>query len=154
MGKNTEEPSGPQMTIWRMRIACWVTTAKKTHTLCKAHCFSTTTMAARTRLNVTSYVYCLSCLFFVSEITLLSPLVHRCCKVCSDTVRTGNDKYINAFFTSICFTLFCFNAPFQFTLLKLRPPPPLNFGLTPFGWFICIYFSIFNGNTNFNLRPL
>jgi len=40
------------MTIWRMRIACWV--AKATHTLiiCKTYCFSTATMVMRTRLNV------------------------------------------------------------------------------------------------------
>ena len=35
----------------------------QTHTLriCNTHCFSTATMVARTRLNVTSYVHCLSC---------------------------------------------------------------------------------------------
>jgi len=39
-------------------------------------------------------------------------------------------------FTSIYFTPFCFNTPYQFTaLLNLRS---VIFGLTPFGWFICI----------------
>lgn len=43
-------------------------------------------------------------------------------------------KYTKAFLKSICFTfLFFYNAPFQFTLLKLRP---LIFGLTLFGWFL------------------
>jgi len=32
--KNTVEPSGPQMTIWRMRISCWITKATNTHTGC------------------------------------------------------------------------------------------------------------------------
>jgi len=45
--------SRAHMTIWRMRIACWIT--KITHTLgmCNTYCFSTATMFARTRLNVT-----------------------------------------------------------------------------------------------------
>ena len=31
MWKNTVEPNGPQVAIWRMRIACWITTATNTH---------------------------------------------------------------------------------------------------------------------------
>jgi hypothetical protein len=31
MWKNTVEPGRPQMAIWRMRIACWVTKATDTH---------------------------------------------------------------------------------------------------------------------------
>ena len=31
MWKNTVLPDRPQMTIWRMRIACWITKATKTH---------------------------------------------------------------------------------------------------------------------------
>jgi hypothetical protein len=48
-----------------MRIACWITkdtnTNTHTHRICNTHSFSTTTMAARTHLNVTLYVHCLSC---------------------------------------------------------------------------------------------
>jgi hypothetical protein len=29
--KNIIEPGRPQMTIWRMRIACWITKATNTH---------------------------------------------------------------------------------------------------------------------------
>ena len=32
MWKNTVEPDRPQMTIWRMRIACWIPKATHTHT--------------------------------------------------------------------------------------------------------------------------
>jgi len=32
MWKNTVERGGPQMTIWRMRIACWILKATNTHT--------------------------------------------------------------------------------------------------------------------------
>jgi len=31
MWKNTVEPSRSQMTIWRMRIACWIHKATDTH---------------------------------------------------------------------------------------------------------------------------
>jgi hypothetical protein len=54
--KNILERGMPQMTTWCMRIAFWITKATNTHT----YCFSTTTMAARTRLNVTyKYTVCL-----------------------------------------------------------------------------------------------
>jgi len=50
MWKNTAEPNRPQMTIRRMRIACWIPRAKNTHPeYVIAHCFSTATMASRTR---------------------------------------------------------------------------------------------------------
>jgi len=32
MWKNIVERGRPQMTIWRMRIACWITKATNTHT--------------------------------------------------------------------------------------------------------------------------
>jgi hypothetical protein len=69
--KNIVTLDKPRMAIWRMRIACWLTKATDTHThththarargICYSHCFSTATMFARTRLNVTLFVHCLSC---------------------------------------------------------------------------------------------
>jgi len=47
--------------IRRMPIACWITKATHTLTICNIYCFSTATMVVRTRLNVTLYVHCLSC---------------------------------------------------------------------------------------------
>ena len=56
-----EEPDRPQMTIWRMRIACWAPKATDTHsTIRNTHCVSTATTVAEIRLNVTLYVHCLS----------------------------------------------------------------------------------------------
>ena len=52
-----------------MRIACWIPKATNTHTICKIYCFSTTTMIARTLLNITLYKYCLS--FFFTVVTLI-----------------------------------------------------------------------------------
>ena len=46
-----------------MFIAFWIPKATNTHSeLCNTYCFSTATMAVRTRLNVTLYVHCL-CFF-------------------------------------------------------------------------------------------
>ena len=46
------------MTIWSMRIACWVPKALR---LGNGYCFSDAIMYARARLSVTLYVHCLYC---------------------------------------------------------------------------------------------
>jgi hypothetical protein len=53
--ENIVERGRPQMTIWRLRIACWISR------LCNTRCFSTATILTRTRVSVTLYVHCLSC---------------------------------------------------------------------------------------------
>ena len=47
--------------IWRKRYSCWITKAADKHALriCNKYCFSTT-MIARTRLNMSLYLHCLS----------------------------------------------------------------------------------------------
>ena len=45
----------------RMHFACWITEAKDRLRIFITYCFSTATIFTRTRLNVTSYVHCLSC---------------------------------------------------------------------------------------------
>jgi hypothetical protein len=47
------------MTIWRMRIAYWVTKATNTLGLYNTYWFSTVIVVARRHLNVTLYVQCL-----------------------------------------------------------------------------------------------
>jgi len=64
MWKNTVERGRPQMAIWRMRIACWITMDTNTHSEYVTHCFPTVTMVARTLLNITLYVQRLSCAEF------------------------------------------------------------------------------------------
>ena len=59
--KNIVEPDRSQMTKWCMRFACGVRKATNTLAICNTYCFSTATMAARTRRNVTLYVHCVSC---------------------------------------------------------------------------------------------
>ena len=62
MWKNIVEPGRPQMTLGRMRIACWNIRLQIHNRICNTYCFSTATMVARMRLNTTLYVHCLSCL--------------------------------------------------------------------------------------------
>jgi len=59
--KNIVEGGRPQMIIWRMFIACWISKATNTGRLCNTHCFSTATVVAWTRFNVTLYTQCLCC---------------------------------------------------------------------------------------------
>ena len=62
--KNIVEPGRPQMTIFRMRIACWIPKAINTHSKYVIHiiyCFYSAVMVERTRYSVTLYVICLSC---------------------------------------------------------------------------------------------
>jgi len=49
------------MTIWRVRVACWIPRASDTHSGCHTYCFATATMDARKRLNFTLHVHCESC---------------------------------------------------------------------------------------------
>jgi hypothetical protein len=50
--KNIVQPSRPHMT-WRKPIACWIHKVTNTHSELYTDCFSTATMVARLRLNVT-----------------------------------------------------------------------------------------------------
>jgi len=66
MCKNYVERGRPPITIWRMRIACCIAkTTKHTFTICNTYCFSTATMVAQARLNITLYILGLSCLVFL-----------------------------------------------------------------------------------------
>jgi hypothetical protein len=65
MWKNIVEWGRPQVTIWRMRTACWTTNVTHSLTVCQTYCFSTATVASRTRFNVRSHVLYLTCLIFI-----------------------------------------------------------------------------------------
>ena len=60
--KNIVERGRPQVTILRMRLACWITKATNSHrlTVCNIYCFPTTTVVSRTRRSGTLYIRCLS----------------------------------------------------------------------------------------------
>jgi hypothetical protein len=62
MWKNIVKPGRPQVTIWRIRIACWLAKSTKTHSEYITQGFSIAKLVPGTRLNITlySYVYYLS----------------------------------------------------------------------------------------------
>jgi len=64
--KNTLELGRLQMTIWCMRIACWIPQATNTLRIYNTYRFSTVTMTAWTYLNVTLYVY--ACTVWTTEV--------------------------------------------------------------------------------------
>ena len=84
MWQNLVQPGRRQMTIWRMRFACWIPKATHTHTqkIRKSYGFSTATMVSRTRPIVTLYVHCISCYLTsfigVQESAVLLSLLCRC----------------------------------------------------------------------------
>ena len=51
------------MTIWRMRIACWITKATDTLRICNTDRSSIATMVLLKHLHVTSHVHCMYCCF-------------------------------------------------------------------------------------------
>jgi len=54
MWKNMEERDRPQMTIWCMRIACWIPKTTNAHiSICNNYSFYTVSMVARKSLSVT-----------------------------------------------------------------------------------------------------
>ena len=86
MWKNIVEPDRPQMTIWRMRIACWISKATDTHS-------EYVILIAFPRLQWLHerawmsclYLQCLSCLFeirtliVVLRFTVVAGSVLVCC---------------------------------------------------------------------------
>jgi hypothetical protein len=52
--KKIVEPNRPQMTIWRMRFACWIAKATDTPSgYVKTYCFCTAAVDSRTYLDFT-----------------------------------------------------------------------------------------------------
>jgi len=62
MWKNIVDPGRQQMTIWRMRIACWITKATKTHSQCVILTADTQKQWLNERASMLRlYIHCLSC---------------------------------------------------------------------------------------------
>jgi len=62
MWKNIVQPGRPQITVWRMRIACWIPVTADTFRIFNTYCVSTATMIARSCLSIVSYVQYMACL--------------------------------------------------------------------------------------------
>jgi hypothetical protein len=68
MWKHFEEPDKPQMTIWRMRIASWVTKATNTYTGCVIIIACPLQRWLHKRALVLRYMH-IVCLFYKSNVT-------------------------------------------------------------------------------------
>ena len=61
-GNNITQPDRLRMTVWRVRLRCWIIKATNAHSeYVILNCFSSTTVVARTGLSVTFYLHCLYC---------------------------------------------------------------------------------------------
>ena len=68
------------MTIWRMRIACWIPKATQTLAICNSYRSSTATMVAWTRLDVTLNIHCLPCLNHANNLSIRSVICQSECR--------------------------------------------------------------------------
>ena len=59
------EPERPQMTLWLVRIACWIIQATYPLRECNTYCFSTAKMVEKPGGNITLKVHFLSCLLLL-----------------------------------------------------------------------------------------
>jgi hypothetical protein len=75
MWKSIVESGRPQMTIWLLRIACWITRATDTFRLCNTYGFSNAAVVARTRFIVTLYVHSLFCLIYLLKIAQIKRVI-------------------------------------------------------------------------------
>ena len=91
MWKNIVELDKPQMTIWGMRIACWLPKATNTLKKYNTYYFSTATMVAQTGLGVTLHVLCLSCCLL--SLSTGTQLVHKPRTACI-AIYNVSEKYI------------------------------------------------------------
>jgi len=61
MWKNNVQPDRPQMTIWRMRISCWIPKATHTHHMLYLLLFECNNGNSNTPLRYIMPLSCLSC---------------------------------------------------------------------------------------------
>jgi hypothetical protein len=87
MCKSFVEPGRPQMTIWRIHIACWIPETRDKHRIYSTYYFSRVTMVARTRLNVLLYVHFQSCHVIISASS------YRNTQRCTHALHSGVAKY-------------------------------------------------------------
>jgi hypothetical protein len=94
MWKNIAEPVRPQMTIGKLRSACWITRQECRYipTIFNTYCLCTATVVTRTRMQVTLYVLCLCCHFLRLVQTYTGTvdsayLCHGCGNLCSSSGR-------------------------------------------------------------------
>jgi hypothetical protein len=73
MWKNIVQPDRPQMTIWRMRVACWIINAKKIPNIVLIAFPLEKKIIALNYTSITLYVYRLSSLNIFYHANVTSP---------------------------------------------------------------------------------
>jgi len=94
MSKNIVEPDTPQMTTWRMRIACWITKATNTHS---QYVIIITFplqqwLHERTSMLRCTCIGCLSCLSLDAYL-LRIPMFHCTCDVAQNAISWFTPTY-------------------------------------------------------------
>ena len=85
--KNIVERSRPQMTIWRMHIACWIPRATDAHSSCVIiHCFPTTTVVAQIHLSVMLYIHLPLLLYLIFGLIPVSMKYHCLVWSCMNSI--------------------------------------------------------------------
>jgi hypothetical protein len=77
--KNIVELDRPQTTLWRIRITCWIPKAKDTQSEYVIYYLSIVAIVARTRLNITLRLHCVSGLYryqIEKSVNYLAPEFH------------------------------------------------------------------------------
>jgi len=141
---------------------------KYTHKLCNTHCFPTATTVARTHLNVTLYVHCLSCSSFWNNSSInlncvKSPLIlHNLFHFVhtSDMCKFWRWNIYNWTSPSLFSTSPCSTSPG----VKFRPGLRLNKHFSISGKlitkgdcylrYVCLYFYAFAWNRVTSTRPM
>jgi hypothetical protein len=85
MWENIVERNRPQVTIWRMRIACWIIKATNAHTSCVIRIAFPMKewLNERTRRNVTFYV-------------VLVAFTKKCCRIMLSSFAVSRDFYVKS----------------------------------------------------------
>jgi len=78
MWKHVVEGDCPQMTIWCMHIACWITKSTETHT---QHTLQQ--WLKKFALLIRLYVHCVSCIVGIQFIFFISNYISGCRNICN-----------------------------------------------------------------------
>ena len=70
MWKNTAEPDKPQMTVWRMHIACWISEASNTHTNTHTHTHLEFLLLVHCNSGCTNAPQCYVCTYSTLPVSL------------------------------------------------------------------------------------
>jgi len=122
MWKHTVERDRPQMTIWRMRIACWINKAADGLCICNTYCFFHCSIGCKKtpQYFIITYSVCLVTHIhnaYTSRSTAHSNIIHCCLCSCVaitschytryDVTHNVHDSFINFLLNAFTFRNTC-----------------------------------------------